>query len=82
MATVASSVLLDLDLPAGNTGASQVCTHGRHLALCLACSGLGVIYGKNWLAYDKLRVLILRAEMKKTDRALSETAQRLLTDRA
>lgn len=75
-------MLLDLDLPAGNIGATSLCTHARHLALCLACSGLEVIYGKNWLAYDKLRVPILTSEMKTTDRALSETAQRLLTDRA
>lgn len=37
---MASPMLLDLDLPAGNIGATSLGTHARHLALCLACSGL------------------------------------------
>lgn len=78
---MASPMLLDLDLPAGNIGATSLGTHARHLALCLACSGLKSFMEKTG-SLTTNSVSILTAEMKKTDRALSETAQRLLTDRA
>lgn len=68
MATVALSVLLNLDLPEGDIEASRLQRPCRHLVTHFACRWRKVICGKDQLAYDKLSVLILTAKIKKKEK--------------
>lgn len=78
LATVALSILLDLDLdlhlPACDIGGPQALHPCQAPSLYLACHGQKVTYGTNWLAYDKLGVLILTTKMKKQIRSMQVPA--------